>query len=131
MSPPRELTRTIRPPPCRRIGGSAALTRRAAPQKFVSSWSLADAMGVFSTGPDQARSRHTNHSIEAALLLDDRCDATPHRSSSSTSIFNGAQPPEEVPRRLAPNTVQPLVEPIGAGLADAGGCSCDDYDLGQ
>src|SRR5664280_3150733 len=116
MTPPIDPIMTIRPPAWRRIMGSRAWTQRTVPQKFVSSCAFASLIDVCSAAPATPQPAHvTRASIrpcsERMSLMHLATDW-----SLSTSIDIPCQVPLDVPRRLAPITVQPLC------------CNCSAHD---
>jgi hypothetical protein len=106
-TPPSELTSTIRPPPWARICGSTAWTDRTQPQKFVSNWALASASAVCSTAPaiphPAAATRASSRPWVSMIWLTPAVTA----ASSSTFMTVPCHPGPDVPRLLAPVTVQP------------------------
>src|SRR5579859_7047741 len=107
ITPPIELISTIRPARCARIAGRTCWTTLTQPQKLVSNCALASGSDESSAAPARPHpAAATPASIRPAASS---TPATPERtdSSLSTSITRPAQPPEAVPRLLAPLTVQP------------------------
>src|SRR6266581_2678003 len=107
ITPPIELISTIRPARWARIAGRTRCTTRTLPQKLVSSCALASCTDEHSAAP--ARPQPAAATTASSRPAASSTAATPERtdSSSSTSIARPAQPPDDVPRLLAPVTVQP------------------------